>query len=109
MQNTMVDRRGAPAIKVDTDRISYVSFQLKNANTEMNNSFRAVKQKGKTMISNWHSPAAESASTIYYELIRGNQARSDVLNEYSKMLDQAIVPNANQVELSNKKLADVFK
>lgn len=94
--------------KVNTEAIASMATDIANANQKMNEAFSRVEIDGKNMDTRWNSKAGTQAATIMYNLFKGNEARSAVLENYVTFLQQFINPSYTAAEEQNTKLSDQF-
>ena len=97
-----------PMQKVNTMQISAIANAISSANSTLDAEFSNVQSAGQNMASNWNSEAGRSAITKMYELFRGNEARSTILENHVNYLQQTVVVNYNSAEQSNNELSDLF-
>lgn len=94
---------------VDTDRIASSISRLRTADNNMNREFRSLQNKAKQLNVNWKGAAGTAAQTKVYRLLKDNEVRSTVLQNYINILEQQVNPGYSGAETVNKKLADNFK
>lgn len=94
---------------INTDRVVYAADKLRKTNTTINNEFRTLQKVAKRLESDWKSAAGSLAHTTMYQLLKNNEVRSDVIQNYINMLEQQVNPGYLNAENANTKLADKFK
>jgi hypothetical protein len=95
---------------INTENVASSAGKLRTANNNINCEFEKMQGKAKLLDNeNWKSAAGEAARTKMYELFKGNEPRSAVLQNYVEMLEQQVNPNYIATESTNTKLADKFK
>lgn len=95
---------------IDTERVAAVAAVLQSVNENINDS---CDKMGKTcdrqLSENWKSEAGSAAITLLYELLKGNESRSTVIQNYISFLGQQVDPGYVEAERVNTSLADQFK
>ena len=94
---------------VDTQRISASAAAIRQADENIERALDTLEIKGGRPETSWCSRAGEAAQTAMYQLIQNNAARSAVLQNYVRMLEQQVSPGYAETETVNTKLADQFK
>lgn len=94
---------------VNTEGIADAISRLRTANDNINNSFDSLKKKSSQLERSWNSAAGSVAVTIMYELFKGGETRSSVIQNYINLLEQQVNPGYFEAEKTNKTLADMFK
>ncbi len=97
-----------PIQKVNTEAIAAAAANISSANTSINQAFDPIISQKNTLEASWNSPAGDAAQTLLNELLRGNDARSTVMQNYVSTLQQVVSPGYDQGETQNTKLADLF-
>lgn len=94
--------------KVNTESISAMANAISTTNTTLNSEFYTVQTAGNTMDANWNSDAGGLAISKMYQLFRGNEERSAVMENHANFLRNLVVTNYNASETENTKLSDLF-
>ena len=94
--------------KVNTESISAMANAISSTNTTLNSEFYNVQTAGNTMGANWNSDAGSLAISKMYQLFRGNEERSAVMENHANFLRNLVVTNYNASETENTKLSDLF-
>lgn len=94
--------------KVDTERICAAASAVALANSNINTAFKTLEKQVSNMENSWQSPACNTAITTFYELCKGNEVRSSVLQNYVTILNQVVAPGHKSAETTNTRLADQF-
>lgn len=94
--------------KVNTEAIAAAAAAINSANARLNGEFDRVRAAGMSMDNAWNSRAGNAAQNLMYELFKGNDSRSAVLQNYADTLLKVVDPNYTQSESANSKLADLF-
>ena len=94
---------------IDTDRVTYAANKLRQTDKAINKEFQTLQKAAKRLESDWKSSAGSAAHTVMYELLKYNEARSAVLQNYISMLEEQLNPGYLKAENANTKLADKFK
>lgn len=94
---------------VDTGRIAASMHKLRSANNNINTEFRILETRSRQLDDNWNSTAGEVAKRTMYNLFRGSEVRSTVLQNYVNLLEQQVSPGYVNAETTNTQLADKFK
>jgi len=94
---------------VNAQGITVASDRLKGSNNNINEAFNKMESRVLRDLETWRSPAGESAQTTMYQLLKHNDERSKVLQNYFNMLMQQVNPNYKSAETTNTSLADKFK
>lgn len=94
--------------KVNTEAINQMAAAIADANANLNDAVSDLYTDGKNMDANWDSKAGSAAVTLMYDLFKGNEARSVVLENYVAFLRQYVTQGYTAAEDQNTKLADQF-
>ena len=94
---------------IDTARVAASANKLRAVNSNINRQFQSFRGIARRIEGNWNSRAGSTAVTQLYQLLQGNQARSDILQNYINMLAQQVDPGYEGAEAANTSLADQFK
>lgn len=94
--------------KVNTEAIAAAASAIASANANINSSFDELRNAGSDMAGSWNSRAGSAAETTLYQLFKGNEARSAVMQNYLNILQQVVNPGYESGETENTKLADQF-
>lgn len=94
--------------KVNTEAIAAAASAVNAANARINSEFDRVRSAGTAMDNAWNSRAGNAARDLMYELFKGNESRSAVLQNYANTLHQVVTPGYDSSESENTKLADLF-
>ena len=94
---------------VDTQRIAAAAQSIREADKNIDTALETLERAGRRLEDSWRSRAGEAAQTAMYQLIQNNAARSAVLQNYVRTLEQQVTPGYEDTETVNTKLADQFK
>lgn len=94
---------------VNADGITATAAKLRNVNNNINNSFNSLTKSAGRLENNWKSEAGSKASTLMYQLFKGNETRSAVIQNYINMLEQQVTLGYIAAEEANTTIADMFK
>lgn len=94
--------------KVVTEEIAAAAGTLTQINNQLNNEVDNLQRIGSNLLSSWESAAGSAAQTTLCQLLKGNEARSAVLDNYINMLQQVVNPSYTSAEETNTKLSDMF-
>jgi len=94
---------------IDIPRVTTAGNAIKTANTNIDNAFRTPQNAMEQLSSSWQGPAGTAVQTVIQELFKFNEARSEVVGNYSRALLELINPSYEGVEMANTNLADLFK
>lgn len=94
--------------KVDPEKIDATASRLQQINNRIAEAFTNTEQRGKNLMLNWKGDAGEQGRQYMAELLRANEARQAVLDNYIALLKNA-AENYRNVEKENTKLSDMFK
>lgn len=94
---------------LETEALDAAISALRGANNAMNSAFTAVERQGSVLNCSWISGAGNAAVTTLYKLIKGNESRSAVLQNYINFLSQQVEQGYISVEDCNTSLAAYFR
>ncbi|MBR5969768.1 MAG: hypothetical protein IK016_05400 [Lachnospiraceae bacterium] len=95
--------------QINTEQVAGTINQMNLAEQNINGRFERLQQKMSDLEFDWKSNAAQTAMTMMYEITKGNNARSSVMQNYIRMLTAQVNPGYIQVENVNTSLSDLFK
>ena len=93
---------------INTERVSAAAIKLRNVDSKINTEFSTMSNKA-NQLDSWKGAAGTAAQTTLVQLLNHNNARSTVLQNYIKLLEQQINPGYIEAETTNTTLADKFK
>lgn len=94
---------------LDTAALDTAVSALRSADGSINAAFTAVERQSGVLQGSWHSGAGSTAVTQLYQLIKGNESRSAVLQNYINLLVQQVEQGYVSVEEANTSLASYFR
>ena len=94
---------------INTENVASATNKLRNANTNIDNAFNTAKIRAKQLENNWRGKASTAAQTTLEQIFKSSAARSSVIANYIRMLEQQVNPGYVNTEDVNTKLADKFK
>jgi len=94
---------------IDISRISTAANAINFANDNINNSFNSVRSGMQQLSNSWHGPAGTAVQSMIQELFNFSDRRSQVVDNFFRILTQQIDPVYQVTETGNKSLADNFK
>lgn len=94
--------------KVNTEGIGITVSTLTSTNSNINIAFENMKKTCSNIEGTWNSRAGDKAVNQMYQIFKGNEARSSVMQNYIALLQQIVTPGYIQGENENSKLADMF-
>ena len=94
---------------LNTEALDATISALRSANNTMDSAFTAVERQSGVLNNAWISGAGSAAVTTLYKLIKGNESRSAVLQNYINFLNQQVEQGYVSVEDCNTSLASYFR
>lgn len=93
----------------NSENVLSAADKLQTINNNINRDFESLQKSLKSLESNWKSPAGTVAHTLMYEILKGNETRSNVIDNYTRVLTQYVSQGYIIAEENSTKLADLFK
>jgi len=93
---------------VNTERIALSATNLHTTNNSINSAFNTLKRKI-NLINDWKGAAGTTAQTTVQKILKINDERTKVLQNYVSFLEQQVNPGYIDAENVNTKLSDKFK
>ena len=94
---------------LDTEALDAAVASLRGANNSINAAFTSVERQSGVLEGTWHSRAGSIAVTQLHQLIKANESRSAVLQNYISLLTQTVEQGYMAVEEANTSLAAYFR
>ena len=98
-----------PLTLVNTESIASSADTLRSINSNINSECNKMKNNVERIDSNWRSPAGDAAQVAIHHILKQNDERSTVIQNYINILEQLINPGYSDTETANATLADKFK
>ena len=93
---------------INTAVINKGILSIRAANNNINASFTTMRASVNNILNNWQGSSGDQARSVLHGIMQLGEPRSQVLQNYIRMLEQQVTPGYQQAETVNTILADKF-
>lgn len=94
---------------VDTNAITAAVTALTATDTQINGQLNGLQQRVRNLQKDWNSQAGYAALSRFCDILSGNDARSQVLQNYITVLSALVAPGYQNAVQTNTRLSDLYK
>ncbi|MCL2158153.1 MAG: WXG100 family type VII secretion target [Oscillospiraceae bacterium] len=94
---------------VNTDGIAAAAKKLQNVNENINSKIETLKNTARALGENWIGKAGTCAHGKIYEILKQNERRDRVMQDYIATLEKKVDPNYVVAENTNILAADFLR
>ena len=95
--------------QLDTNAVTAAVTALTATETQINRQLNALRQGARNLQKDWNSQAGYAALSRFYDILSGNDARSQVLRNYIALLSGQVSPGYQSAVQANTRLSDLYK